>query len=133
MLQKFYKWKYVRRLNKHIIKNNSDIKYILVIPNTISFQLLNDLNRTFKRSFNMSQYIELLSKFKCYTIYLTLFTLKEKNRLGIIADDISKKIVLNSIQKFLKSLKLSVPIIGPSYLCSKFKVLSYDYLLRENT
>lgn len=128
MLKSFYKWKNVRQFNKQILKRESDLKYILIIQHTVKFQLLDDLNRTFKRKYDIMWYLKHFKKLKCFTLYLTLFTLKEKQKLGPIADDLSLKIVLNKLQKLLK---LDVVIIGPSCLKQKFNVLSYDTFLER--
>lgn len=128
MLQSFYKWKNVRQFNKQILKRESDLKYILIIQNTIKFQLLDDLNRIFKRKYDIMYYIKHFKKLKCFTLYLTLFTLKEKQKLGPIADDISFKIVLNKLQKLLKP---GVVMIGPPCLKQKYNVLSYNTFLEH--
>lgn len=127
MLKSFYKWKNVRQFNKQIIKRKSDIKYILIIQSTKNFQLLNDLNQTFKTKYDIMYYIKQFKKLKCFTLYLTLFTLKEKQKLGPIADDLSFKIISNKLQKLLKP---DVVIIGPPCLKQKFNVLSYDTFLK---
>lgn len=126
MLKDFYKWKNVKLLNNLILENDSDIQYILIIPKTINFELLNDLNRTFKRKFEIPEYMDLFQKSKCYILYLTLFTLKEKNELGPIADDVSLKIVVRHLLKILEKTKSNVQIIGPNHLNQTFKVISYD-------
>lgn len=126
MLKHFYKWKNVKLLNNLILENESDIQYILIIPKTINFELLIDLNRTFKRKFEIAEYMDLFQKSKCYILYLTLFTLKEKKELGPIADDVSHKIVVRHLLKILEKTKSNVQIIGPNYLSQTFKVISYD-------
>lgn len=128
MLKSFHKWKNIRQFNNQILKRDSDSKYILILQNTVKFQLLDDLNRTFKRKYDIMYYIKQFKKLKCFTLYLTLFTLKEKQKLGPIADDLSSKIVLNNLQKLLKS---EVVIIGPPCLKQKFNVLSYDTFLEH--
>lgn len=128
MLQSFAKWKNVRQFNKQVLKQESDLKYLLIIQNTINFQLLHDLNRIFKRKHDIMYYMKHFKKLKCLTLYLTLFTLKEKQKLGPIADDLSLKIVLNKLQKLLKP---DVVIIGPPCLKQKFNVLSYNTFLKH--
>lgn len=128
MLKYFYKWKNVRQFNKQILKHQSQMKYVLFLQHTVKFQLLDDLNRTFKRKYDILYYIKQFKKLKCFTVYLTLFTLKEKQKLGPIADDLSLKIVLNNFQKILKP---DVVIIGPPCLKQKFNVLSYDTFLKH--
>lgn len=128
MLKSFYKWKNVRQFNKQIMQQESHMKYVLIIQNTVKFQLLDDLNRTFKRKYDIMYYIKQFKKLKCFTLYLTLFTWKEKHKLGPIADDLSLKIVLNNLQKFLKP---DVVIIGPPCLKHKFNVLSYNTFLKH--
>lgn len=129
MLKDYRYWRNVNQLNNMIIKNKSNIKYILIIPSTINFQLLNDLNTTFKRKIDMVEYFQQFKKLGCYILYLTLFTLKQKNTLGPIANDISTKIVIIYLKKFLKSLNSNVQIVGPNWLKHKLNIMSYDAFL----
>ena len=129
MLASFYKWKNVRRFNSKIIKNHSDIKYILILHKTFEFKLLDDLNRTFKRKFDIFEYMTQFKKLKCFTMYLTLFTIKERKKLGPIAEDLSLKIILNNLKKTL--LNSDVVIIGPKCLKQTFNILSYDSFLQR--
>lgn len=129
MLEDIYNWKNVKQLNDLIIQNDSDIKYVLIIPKTINFQLLKDLNQTFKHVFEIAEYMDMFQKSKCYVLYLTLFTLKEKNELGPIADDVSFKIIVRHLLKILKKTQSDVQIVGPNYLKPIFKEISYDSFL----
>lgn len=131
MLEDFNKWKNVKLLNKLILENDSDIQYILLIPRTINFELLIDLNRTFKRKFEIAEYMDLFQKSKCYILYLTLFTLKEKNELGPIADDVSLKIVIRHLWKILEKTTPNVEVVGPNHLSQTFKVISYDTFIER--
>lgn len=129
MLEDIYNWKNVKQLNDLIIQNDSDIKYVLIIPKTINFQLLKDLNQTFKHVFEIAEYMDMFQKSKCYVLYLTLFTLKEKNELGPIADDVSFKIIVRHLLKILKKTQSDVQIVGPNYLKPIFNEISYDSFL----
>lgn len=131
MLEDFYNWKKVNQLNRLIIKKDSEMKYILIIPKTINFDLLNDLNRTFKRKFDIEDYMNLFQESKCSIIYLTLFTLKEENELGPIAADASFKIVGRHLHNILKKTTSHVQIVGPNYLKQTFPVLSYDTFIER--
>lgn len=131
MLEDFYNWKKVNQLNRLIIKNDSELKYILVIPKTINFDLLNDLNRTFKRKFEIEDYMNLFQESKCSIIYLTLFTLKEENELGPIAVETSFKIVSSYLHKILKKPATHVQIVGPICLKQTFPVISYDTFIER--
>lgn len=131
MLENFSNWKNVNQLNRLLIKNESDMKYVLIIPKTINFDLLDDLNRTFKRKFEIEDYMNMFQQSKCIIIYLTLFTLQEKNKLGPVADDVSYKIVTRYLHKILKKTKTNVQIIGPNYFKEAFSVLSYDTFIER--
>lgn len=131
MLSNFYNWSNITRLNRLITQNVFDIKYILTIPKTVDFHLLNDLNQTFKRVFEIEEYMDILQKSKCQIIYLTLFTIKEKNKLGPIADEVSFKLIVKHLQQILKKAPCDVQIVGPNYLKPMFRVISYDTFLER--
>lgn len=131
MLRKYPKWKQVRKLNDLIIKDNSKIAYILIIPQTVNFILLKDLNKIFKKNLDISQYFELFQKIRCYTLYSNLFTLKERNSFGPIANDTSSKIFLSCLNKFVKTLNSDVKIVGPNYFKDKIDVISYDLFIEN--
>lgn len=131
MLEDFYKWRNVNKLNRLLLKNDSEMKYILIIPKTINFELLNDLNRTFKRKWEIEDYMNLFQESKCYLLYFTLFTLKEKNEIGPIADNVCFQIISRHLHKILKKTQSNVQIVGPNYLKHTFEILSYDTFIER--
>lgn len=129
MFTTYPKFKTIEKFNNLVVSQKSRIKYIVILTYTDKFVLAHDLNKAFKRNYEVSYYIELFKKHECYTVYWTLFTLQETRQLGPIARDISSKILSTCLEQLIQNN--NAQIVGPSYLKLKWNVLSYDsFLLR---
>ena len=93
--------------------NLKEIKYLVLILWTKKFNLVRDLRIVFRKStFNIPEFINLCKKHKCYVLYYTLFTNKQKMYMGPIADYTSQKICGKIVNKICGRQKEIVTVVG---------------------
>lgn len=127
MLSNFSKWNALIEFNK--IVNEKTAKYIILIPTSNQFLLLEDLQLLFKRKYQMFQFIQLFKRLECYLVYFTVFTRKQRRLMGPIAEETSSKICTILLNKLLKKMNPNIQIVGPPYLKQKFKLITFEQFI----
>lgn len=107
-------------LNRFISKPH----YILLIHTSRFFELERDLQLLLRlKSKPISWFLEIFKQWKVHVHYFTLFTTKERFRLGPITKDISESICKRRIEKIYHRhlTEASITLVGPAYLKHKIK------------
>jgi hypothetical protein len=99
---RYSRYKKIVKFNKICFSKPNDVRYIVLIPWTENFHLLQDLKNFFKRQCSLDDFIMLCKKNKFCVLYSTIFTKKEIKKFNGIAGKVSHGIcveILNEIHE----------------------------------
>jgi hypothetical protein len=125
----YHKYKKIVKFNKICFPNPKDIQYVVLLPWTEKFNLLQDLRNFFKKQASINDFIMLCKKNKFCVLYSTLFTKKEIKKFNGITRKVSHETcveILNDVYE----LYPDVVIVSSNQKGFRAKVITPNHFMK---